>query len=438
MDAISNTVSSIAPFVRAVRRDLHRHPETAWMEFRTAALVAEELAALGFRLTMGAEAADPAEYRFKFDDPVRLDAFNRALAEGANPDLARSMLENGTAIWADIAGTAKGESENCGSVLAFRFDIDANKLDENTGECHRPSREGFASVHKGAMHACGHDGHTALGLGLARALKEMRANFSGRVRLIFQPAEEGGGGALPMLRAGALKDVDCLVGLHLGINTAEVGEIICGSTHFLSTSKFDIFFEGREAHAGLKPHEGKNALMAACSAALAMQGTTRHGSGPSRICVGRMSGGQARNVIPARAEIHGETRGSTDEINSFVLDEVMRMAEGAARMWNCSCRSVELGHCPGGASSLELAREIAAIAASMPRFHKIETLGEFGASEDFTWFMNETQKKEGQAAFIQLGAGQTAGHHNCAFDFDETALEIGLELLTRIALRKLS
>lgn len=120
----------------------------------------------------------------------------------------------------------------------------------------------------------------------------------GRIRLIFQPAEEGARGALPMSEAGAVDGVDVLFGFHIGFKAEGPGSLICGTQGFLATTKRDVLFSGVPAHAGAAPEEGKDALLAACSAVVNLHAISRNGKGGTRIAVGRLEGGEARNVIP--------------------------------------------------------------------------------------------------------------------------------------------
>ncbi len=140
--------------------------------------------------------------------------------------------------------------------------MDALDLSEALDDSHRPFRDGFASCNPGMMHACGHDGHTTIGLGLAQVLKQYEAQLNGTIKLIFQPAEEGTRGARAMVAAGALDGVDYFTAIHIGTGVPE-GTVICGSDNFMATTKFDVRFTGVAAHAGGKPEEGRNALLAA-------------------------------------------------------------------------------------------------------------------------------------------------------------------------------
>ena len=426
---LQNQLVVLTPQLTAWRRDLHSHPETAWTEFRTAALTARHLLDLGYTVRLGSEALDPAFTGPRPDTHTLRIAQERAIREGADPELVTRMDGGYTALWADLPS-----SSEAGSTLAFRFDMDANAMQESAAPEHRPCGEGFASRHPGCMHACGHDGHTALGLGLAVLLTHIREHLRGSVRLIFQPAEEGGSGARPMLKAGVLDGVDYLIGIHLGIRALQTGSVICGTKGFMASSGLDIRYTGNPAHAGLAPHEGRNALLAACSATLGMQAITRHGDGSSRINVGQLQAGQARNVIPDSALLNVETRGSNTEIDCFMFQEAQRIAKAAGDMWNCACDILPLKKLPGGISNSEMSARIAKLACSMPTFKKIVQEDHFGATEDFTVLLEAVQQAGGQGTYIQLGAERAAGHHSDRFDFDESALPLGLELLARIAL----
>ncbi|EOA4705004.1 p-aminobenzoyl-glutamate hydrolase subunit AbgA, partial [Escherichia coli] len=193
---------------------------------------------------------------------------------------------------------------------AFRVDMDALDLSEEQDVSHRPYRDGFASCNAGMMHACGHDGHTAIGLGLAHTLKQFESGLHGVIKLIFQPAEEGTRGARAMVDAGVVDDVDYFTAVHIGTGVP-AGTVVCGSDNFMATTKFDAHFTGTAAHAGAKPEDGHNALLAAAQATLALHAIAPHSEGASRVNVGVMQAGSGRNVVPASALLKVETRGAS-------------------------------------------------------------------------------------------------------------------------------
>ena len=327
---LQDALAAVLPKLAAWRRDFHAHPEAGWTEFRTAALIIRRLHGLGYAIRMGEAACAPGR-RMGVPSPAVLEAAReRALGHGADAGLVAGMGDGYTGFWADL---------DCGPgpVTAFRFDMDCNEVVECAEGSHRPAREGFASRWPGLMHACGHDGHAAVGLGLAEVLVSIRRRLRGRIRLIFQPAEEGARGALPMAEAGAVDGVDALFGFHIGFKAEGPGILICGTQGFLATTKRDVFFSGVPAHAGAAPEEGKDALLAACSAVVSLHAISRNGKGGTRIAVGRLEGGEARNVIPASARLFMETRGETTELDAYMVAESERILRASADLWGCAC-----------------------------------------------------------------------------------------------------
>jgi aminobenzoyl-glutamate utilization protein A len=439
---LRSLVRTLEPQLIAWRRDLHQHPESSFTEYRTASLIVQHLQALGYAVTMGAQ-AQRGQARLWVPDAQHSTAARQwALAQGANPALVQRMGNGLTGLWADlVCPNDNYDGTDCCEeypLVALRFDMDALELPEAASQTHRPARKAFASCRAGLMHACGHDGHVAVGLGLASLLAQLRPLLRGTVRLIFQPAEEGGIGAHPMELAGALHGVDYLIGMHLGMQAEHTGDVVCGTDCFLATTTFEITFTGSPAHAGMAPQEGKNALLAATTAVQNIHAITRHGDGISRINIGQLRSGDAPNIIPPQAWLCGETRGISTTINDFMMGEVERMAHAAAQMWGCECSIRRIGECPSAASSTKLTDRVQSIAKSMGLFRNIRHTAHFWASEDFTWLMNAVQKAGGQAVFIQVGAKRSAGHHTSHFDFDEQALCPALELLARVTLSTLN
>ena len=308
------------------RRDFHKHAEAAWTEFRTASIVAKTLQGLGFRALVGEEVVDGSAM-MGVPAPAELERqVERALAQGGDKGWVEKMRGGKTGV----VGVMKFAKP--GPTVALRVDMDANDLVESDDPKHRPAREGFASVNKGAMHACGHDGHTAMGLGVAEVLAGLKDQLAGTIKLIFQPAEEGVRGAKAMMARGVVDDVKYIVGAHLGVNLKKTGQVACRTEGFLATTKFDAVFTGVPAHAGGAPETGRNALLAAATATLSLHAISRHSQGVSRVNVGVIQGGTGRNVIPATAIIKVETRGATTAINEYVYAEAVRIVEAAAAM----------------------------------------------------------------------------------------------------------
>ncbi len=410
-----------------LRRDLHRHAETAWTEFRTACVVAGRLRALGWEVTLGRRAVAEAA-RLGVPAPDVLDAaFRRARDEGAPPDLLGPMEGGFTGVVGRLAGGRPGPS------LAFRFDIDANDVEESREPAHRPAREHFASVHAGAMHACGHDGHTAIGLGLAAVLAPLRAEWPGTVTLVFQPAEEGVRGARAMVEAGVVDDVSVVVCCHLGAQSRTTGHVIGGVSGFLATTKLDAVFTGAESHAALEPEAGRSALLGAATAVLNLHALPRHSGGASRINVGVLHAGTGRNVTPGRALLKLETRGATAEVNDHMEARARAVLQAAAAMHGLGVEITVAGAAPGAASDPALVARVREAAARVPEVARFDDAVFAPASDDACAFMRRVQQRGGLATYVILGAALASGHHTPRFDFDEAALPLGVKLLAALA-----
>ncbi|SBV97734.1 Indole-3-acetyl-aspartic acid hydrolase [uncultured delta proteobacterium] len=426
-DAIHKKVEELAPFISLMRRDLHKHPEAAWTEFRTASIVAKRLTELGYTLTMGKDAISKEAMMGVPSPDVLKKHQERAIEQGADPKFVARMDGGLTGMWADLqCGGGPGPK------FALRFDLDSNDAVECELPEHKPAREGFASVNKGAMHACGHDGHVAVGLAVAEILVGMKDRLKGSIRLIFQPAEEGVRGAGPMVEAGCCKDVDLIVGAHIGFQAAKKGDIVCGARGFLATTKWDVRITGKSAHAGAAPQEGRNALLAACAATTNLHAIARHGDGTTRITVGRLEGGQGRNVIPPNAFMALETRGMTSDLDDYMTTEAARIIKAAVEMWHCTHEIEVMGGTKSGASSPEMIAKVMALAQTMPAFTNIMDEKDFGASEDYSHMMTVVQQRGGLGTYIQVGTNKTAGHHNDRFDFEEDDLLPMAEILVRV------
>jgi aminobenzoyl-glutamate utilization protein A len=428
-------MNSLAKQLSAWRRDLHAHPELGWHEFRTAARVCEVLSALpGCRLRVGPAAVAPAE-RLGAPSAVESAAARaEAIAAGANPRWVEAMGDGLTGV------VAEWTFPRPGPTIAFRVDMDALPVTEANSTTHLPRHDGFASQHDGRMHACGHDGHTSIGLGFA-SLVESRAakeNWGGQLRIIFQPAEEGCCGAAPMVAAGAVEGVDYFIAGHLGISASETGLVSCGTEGLLATTKFDVVLRGVAAHAGIKPHEGRNALLAAASLTLQLHAITRHGGGDSRVNVGVLRAGSGRNVIADRAELELEVRGTTTAINEFMAAEARRIIDATALAHGITAQVKVVGAAQSGTCDPELKRVVREAAESLPQTRKVVDSLAMGGSEDATFFMNAVQARGGKATYLLIGSALAAGHHHPSFDFEESALLHGVELHAAIARRLLS
>ncbi|MDY3868456.1 MAG: amidohydrolase [Pyramidobacter sp.] len=407
------------------RRDFHRCPETGWAEFRTTAKAAEVMSALGYAVKVGAEYIVPETVMGRTIDVEAEE--KRALSQGASPE------------WVKRAGGYTGlvaelDTGRPGPVVALRFDIDGVDTDEADDAEHLPAREGFRSVNRGCMHACGHDGHTALGLALAEFVAENKDSLKGVVRFLFQPAEEGVRGGYAMAKAGLVDDADVFIALHLGLGVP-TGTVFGGTHGFLCTTKIDVDFKGMGAHAGGEPNMGKNALLAAATAALNLHAIAPHRGGLTRINVGVLNAGEGRNVIAPRAHMKIETRGETNELLQYVYDRALQVLNGASAMYDCPVTITKRGEANTTASDAELAAVVCEAARETEGVTSAEIDHLMSGSDDACWLMERVQEHGGKATYIGLGATTAAGHHNDRFDFDEAALPIGYDLLCNTLLK---
>lgn len=418
---IHELATALEPKMVERRRDLHRHPETGWTEFRTASIVIHQLRDLGYEVQFGADVLEESE-RMGVPSEERLAAaMERAISEGAAPELVAAMAGGRTGV----VGTL--DTGRPGRHVALRFDMDCNDVVEAADDKHRPYREGFSSLHPGEMHACGHDGHTTAGLAVAEILASIKDELVGKVTFVFQPAEEGVRGARAMAAKGVVDGVDYLLGAHLMM--PKCGFLGYDVTGFLATTKFDADFTGVPAHAGGMPEAGKSALLAAANAAINISAITRHSGGPTRINVGVLNAGTGRNVIPAHAHMEVETRGATTAINEFVEKRAKDILKGAAAMYDVEVEFTQTGGAASGDNTPELSERIRAIAERLAIFEELGTMHDMGGSEDCSYFMERVQQNGGQAAYLIIGGSLAAVNHNLYFDFDEHALTLEAELL---------
>lgn len=228
--------------LQAMRRHAHRFPEAGWCEFRTAAHWGAFFESIGFKVKAGHEVIRP-EYVRGRDAELAKAALKRAMTQGVSKVLLKAM-EGYPAL------TAEWDTGRPGKTVAIRVELDALAIEEPDDPEHIPAREDFLSKHHGFMHACGHDGHQAVAAELGRFIVENKAHLSGRVRFVFQPAEEGSRGAFPMVQAGIFDDVDVILCAHIGVDLAP-GTVVAAPEKFLSTTKIDFEFRGKPSHAGM-------------------------------------------------------------------------------------------------------------------------------------------------------------------------------------------
>lgn len=398
------------------RRDFHKYPETAWTEFRTASIIAAELDKMGYEVIVGENTAVSDDMMGTPAPELVAACKERALQEGAVKKWLDKMDSGKTGVLAVMRFKTPGKT------VALRVDMDANDVQEALEADHIPYLEGFASIHPNIMHACGHDAHAAIGLAVARLVANNKDSFAGTVKFVFQAAEEGGRGAKSMANTGFVDDVDYFFGAHIGLNAKKDGTVICLSKDFQVTDKFDAIFKGYASHAGAAPQEGRNALLAAAQAAMSLHAISRHADGSTRINVGILQAGSGRNVLPDFAVMKYETRGATNAINAFVIEESKRMIKGSALSFNVDVDILHVGSSPSAIIDYELGQEVYQVLNNLNEFDNVIPEMSFGAGEDCAFFINRVCEHGGHAIFLTVGVDYKYGHHNRKFDFSEKSL----------------
>lgn len=428
-DKIIKEAEELEEEMRACRRDFHTYAETGWFEVRTASRVARRLTDLGYEVLLGRDVCRE-EARMGVPGKEELDRqYRRALEQGADPAFAPRLKDGFTGV---IGILRCGE----GPVVAMRFDMDALGVIEDTDQKHRPAREGFGSVNPGFMHACGHDGHTTIGLGVAKVLMDIRDSLHGTVKLIFQPAEEGVRGAKSIVEHGHLDDVDVFLGSHVTGMQESDGEydLIPGAGGSLATTKLDVIYRGKAAHAGGAPEEGHNVMLSIATAILNLYAIPRHSQGETRINVGTVQAGSGRNVIADEGRMEIEVRGSSTEVNAYVETYARQILQAAAEMHKTACEIRVMG----GAYSLESDR------ALMERIQEVcrdrlhmkvdpKLRMKAGGSEDISYMMKRVQDHGGQASFMRIMAKTAGPGHSRQFDFDEHMMVNGVKAFCGMA-----
>lgn len=408
------------------RRAFHQYPELGFTEYVTTYKLGKQLEELGFTMHIGKDVMKE-ESRLGIPSDDELEAHEEeALKRGIDKQWLEKMKGGFTGL------VATWDTKREGDHVAFRYDIDALPINEAKENQHIPFKEGFNSARENVMHACAHDAHMTMGLGVAEFIAENQMDLKGRFTLLFQPAEEGGRGAKAMTARGWLDDVDYFYTGHIGIRNLPVGTVAATITGFLATTKLDANFLGVAAHAGMKPEVGKNALIAATTAATQLYTIPRHSDGISRINVGKIVAGSARNVIPDKGHLEIEVRGETKEINHYMLEEAKRIIKATANMYDVSVDFEVVG----GAEEINCNDDVISKiekGSNSPRFIKevLPTVNVTG-SEDASYMINRVQENGGKATYMLFGTKLDYPHHHRLFDFEEEALAVALETYVAI------
>ena len=258
----------------------------------------------------------------------------------------------------------------------------------------------------------------------------IRDQLHGTVKLIFQPAEEGVRGAKAIVENGHLDGVQYLIGSHITDKKPDdPATVIPGSYGSLATSKYDVVFHGKSAHAGGSPHLGKNVMLAVATAILNLYAIPRHGKGQTRVNVGTVHAGSGRNVIADEAKMEIEVRGETTGLNDYMTEYAVNILENAAKMHGCTCELRLMGAANSLSSDVELAERVARVCREKLGMPVSDTLrSKSGGSEDVSYMMNRVQEQGGQATFMRVLTPEAGPGHNRRFDFDEQVLSNAVKI----------
>lgn len=401
-----------------LRRALHRHPEAGFTEFFSTSLAATELSRQGWTLHLGQELYETARLGVP-EQPVLEAALERARAAGADP----VHLERMAGGYTGLIATMQRET---GPTVTLRFDLDCVEVQEDLDVP-------WKSLTPGLMHACGHDGHTAVGIELARRLSELP--WTGRVNLVFQPAEEGVRGGSIFSQSSLLQGTDYFLSGHLGITNDAEDTLYSTVSHSMNTSKWDLTIKGESVHAALYPRQGINALLAAAD--LVVELYRLPDNDQTQLNVGTLTAGTGRNVVAGEAKLRAETRGSSRESH-----DRLNQAFGE------TCREMERRH--GVRISQTLAGEaiyspphpeLCALAAGQAEAAGLRSESKpypMMGSEDAFYFIDRVHREGGQGAYFIFGTAIRAPHHNPMFDFNEAILEKMVSFYTALTRELLS
>ena len=407
------------------RRMFHRYPELGWMEYWTSWVIAERLKTLGYDVFLGKEICDISSRMGLPEDVTLKKSEERALKKGV-PESAIEIMRGGCT---GVIGVLRGKQS--GKKTALRFDMDALCINESVTE----KNSSYRSEYKNAMHACGHDGHMAAGLGVASLLSQYQDRLKNDVYLIFQPAEEGCRGANAIVNKGWIDEIDTFYSGHIGIGCRKLGQIGACTHGFMASTKLDIVFHGVAAHAANAPEEGRNALLSA--AEFTVKAYKFYKSSSKDVCmnVGRMKAGSGRNIIADEAVLEVETRGKDTTSNQLLKEAICRLAEMTSKKHDVTCEIRIVGDVGTGKSDDELVKCGYEVAKSMGIGDMYDMNAAFTASEDVVTMMNHVQKHGGQAAYFMFGTKLFAEHHHPEFDFDEGVLPVMVEFYANLLLK---
>ncbi len=365
------------------RRDFHRHPELGFQEHRTADVIADVLRGLGYQVQTGI-------------------------------------------AYTGVVGLLEGGRGSDGPVVMARFDMDALPVTEE-------NETDYISQHPGVMHACGHDGHMAIGLGVATLMAQHRDEMKGTLKLVFQPGEEGMNGAEVMVDAGVLANPrpDVVLALHLW-NDKPLGEVSVTAGPVMAAAEvWHCTVRGHGGH-GAQPHKTVDPIVAAAQIITALQTVVSRNVKPldaAVVTVGTIHGGDAFNVIPPEVKMSGTIRTYDPDVREVVLRRVREVVEGVAAACGAQADLDIVSLSPALVNDPEVTRVVRAAAEAVVGPEHVSSGDRTMGSEDAAFFLQEVP-----GCYFFLGSanhrlGLDAPHHNPRFDFDEGALAVGVSIM---------
>jgi amidohydrolase len=366
------------------RRDFHRHPELGFQEERTSAIIAHELSELDFAVETGVGQTGVV-----------------GLLDGAHP----------------------------GPTVLLRFDMDALPIQETRDV-------DYKSVNPGKMHACGHDGHIAMGLGVAHLMARRREQLAGQLKFVFQPAEEGLGGAFAMIADGVLEEPqpDVALAMHLW-NHIPLGQVrVTAGPCMAASSIFTLTVDGQGGH-GAAPHKAVDPVLAAAHIVAALQSIVSRNIDPLEsvvVTVGEFSAGSTFNVIPEQAVLKGTVRSYDSEIHRLIYRRILEMASNMATAFGCSAHMETVAIVPAVVNDPQVVEVVRNAAAQVVSTENVVD-GRDMASEDMGHILEEVP-----GCYFFIGSRNEAKglhypHHHPNFDFDERAMVNGVATMAQAA-----
>ena len=390
VDNVAQDVNNLKDQLISTRRDFHRNPELSFEERRTAEIVASRLETLGLKVQRG-------------------------------------VAETG------VVGLLEGKEP--GMTVLIRVDIDALPIQE-------PKDRPYASLVDGVMHACGHDGHTAVGLAAAELLTRYKDSIKGTVKFAFQPAEEIMSGASRMIEEGVMVDpaIDRVLSLHLWSGLS-VGQVVSqAGPIFSSADEISIIIKGKGGHGGM-PHLSVDPILIASHVVTALQTVLSRELAPTQPAVlgfGTIHGGTAFNIVSNEVALRGTVRTLDDSVREFVLKRAEEIASAVARGLRGEALFEHVRGAPAVINDGTVAELVADVATSVVGQENVVTIPPPQVGDDATFFLREAPGCYFLVGCANPERGITASHHSPEFDIDEKSLVVATHVLTEATLRYLT